>query len=79
MFIDNYHSKPLFEYATPYCMVFPKGLEKSREIGQGSLVIEDDYLIYFRPETPEDVKTRFIKDYAEYHKKRLESGEEYID
>ena len=54
-------AKPLFEYAAKYCMVFPKGLEKNREIGQGSLVIEDDYLIYFRPETPENIKQRFQK------------------
>lgn len=74
MFEEKYNSKPLFPYAKDYCMVFPKGLEKNREVGAGSLVVEDDYLIYFKPDTPEDIKTRFIKDYAEHHKKKLESG-----
>ncbi len=70
MFNDNYGSKLLFEYAAKYCMVFPRGLEKTREVGAGSLVIEEDYLIYFRPETPDDIKERFIKDYAKYHKEQ---------
>ncbi len=78
MLKDGYNPKSLFPYASGYYAIFPKGLEKNREIGQGSLVIEDDYLIYFKPDTPEDIKTRFIKDYAEYHKKELES-EVYID
>ena len=74
MFQNNYNSEPLFPYAINYCMVLPKGLEKNREIGAGSLVIEEDYLIYFKPDTPEDIKQRFIKDYAAYHKKQKESG-----
>ena len=78
MFEEKYNSTPLFPYAVNYCMVFPKGLEKNREIGAGSLVIEDDYLIYFKPNTPEDIKQRFIKDYAEYHKNKLKS-DVYID
>lgn len=72
MFSDNYNVQPLFPYAHGYYAIFPKGLEKDREIGQGSLVIEDDYLIYFRPETPENIKQRFIKDYAQYHKEQKE-------
>lgn len=62
-----------FEYASKYCMVFPKGLE-SRYDGVGSVVAEDDYIIYFVPDTPEDIKQRFIKDYAEYHAKEKASG-----
>lgn len=55
-----------FEYAARYCMVFPKGLE-NREIGEGSLVIEEDYLIFFRKDTPENIKERFISEYASYY------------
>ena len=74
MFQNNYNSEPLFQYAMNFCMVFPRGLEKNREIGSGSLIIEDDYLIYFKPDTPEDIKQRFIKDYAEYHNKQKLEG-----
>ena len=59
-------------YAAEYCMVFPRGMEKEHKVGVGSLVIEEDYIIYFKAETPEDIKQRFIKDYAEYHRKELE-------
>lgn len=74
MFKENYNSKPLFPYAIDYCMVFPKGLEKKHKVGAGSLVVEKDYLIYFKPNTPEDIKSRFIKDYAEYYKKQKTEG-----
>lgn len=66
MFRDNYSSKDLFPYATGYYMVLPRGLE-GRDVGGGSLVIEEDYLIYFKEGTPEDIKNRFIKDYARHH------------
>lgn len=67
-----YRTKPLFPYAENYYMIFPKGMEKGRKVGKGSIVVEEDYIIYFKPETPEDIKQRFIKDYAEYHRKELE-------
>jgi len=54
-------------------MIFPRGIE-NRKVGNGSIVVEDDYIIYFEPTTPDDIKQRLIKDYAEYHKKELESG-----
>lgn len=68
-----YRTESLFPYADGYYGIFPRGQEH-REIGEGSVVIEDDYIIYFEPETPEDVKSRFVKDYADYHKKQKESG-----
>ena len=46
----------------------------NREIGEGTLVIEKDYIIYFEPNTPEEIKQRFIKDYVEYHEQKLKSG-----
>lgn len=74
MFTNQYSNELLFPYASDYCMVFPKGLEKNRKIGKGSIVIEEDYIIYFKEDTPDDVKERFIKDYADYHRKEIESG-----
>lgn len=68
-----YRSKPLFPYADGYYAIFPKGLE-NRDVGNGSIVVESDYIIYFKPETPDDIKQRLIKDYAEYYKKEKESG-----
>lgn len=74
MFENKYRSESLFPYASGYYAIFPKGLEKNRKAGAGSLIIEDDYLIYFKPDTPEDIKQRFIKDYAEYHRKQKAEG-----
>lgn len=54
-------------YAADYCMVFPKGLPN--KVGKGSIVETDDYIIFFREDTPENIKQRFIKDYAEHHAK----------
>ena len=61
-----YRSKPLFQYAHGYYAIFPRGME-NRDVGEGSIVIEDEYIIYFKKDTPEDIKERFIKDYAQYH------------
>ncbi|MCI8604424.1 MAG: hypothetical protein HFE79_09830 [Ruminiclostridium sp.] len=68
-----YRTEPLFPYADGYYGIFPRGME-NRDIGKGSIVIESEYIIYFKPETPDDIKQRLIKDYAEYHKKEKESG-----
>lgn len=78
MYEDKYSTKPLFPYAHGYYAIFPRGLEKNREVGAGSIVLEDEYIIYFKPNTPEEIKTRLIKDYAEYHRKRKELGI-YVD
>ncbi len=72
-----YRTTSLFSYAEPYYSIFPCGLEENREVGNGSIVIEEEYIIYFKPETPEHIKQRFIHDYAEYHKKQKESGVYY--
>lgn len=68
-----YSSKMIFSYAAGLYAIFPRGLE-NREVGEGSIVVENDYIIYFRPETPEEIKQRVIKDYAEYHAKSKELG-----
>lgn len=68
-----YRTESLFPYADGYYGIFPRGQEH-RKVGNGSVVIEDEYIIYFKPETPEDVKIRFVKDYAEYVKEQKEKG-----
>lgn len=68
-----YRTEPLFPYATGYYGIFPKGFE-NREVGKGSIVVADEYVIYFKPETPEDIKQRLVKDYAEYYAKEKASG-----
>lgn len=68
-----YRSETLFPYADGYYAIFPRGLE-DRDVGEGSIVIEDEYIIYFKKGTPEDIKERFIKDYARYYAKKKESG-----
>lgn len=71
MFSDKYSSESLFPYAEGYYGVFPIIME-GRDIGKGSLHIEKDYIIYFKENTPEDIKQRFIKDYKEYYVKKKE-------
>ena len=68
-----YRTEPLFPYAEDYYMIFPRGLE-NKNVGEGSIVIEDEYIIYFKPETPEDVKNSLVKDYAEYYAKKKSAG-----
>lgn len=68
-------------YINGYAMVFPKGFEKNRKIGAGVIVVKEDYIIYFTPETLENLKQRFVKDYAEYHAQKMEERRQglYID
>jgi len=68
-------------YINGYAMVFPKGFEKSRKIGAGPIVVEEDYTIYFTPDTPEDLKHRFVREYAEYHAQKMKERRQgiYID
>ncbi|MGN0619204.1 MAG: hypothetical protein ACI4J7_09315 [Ruminiclostridium sp.] len=68
-----YRTTPLFPYADGYYSVFPRGIEK-RNVGKGSIIVEDDYVLYFTSDTPDDIKQRLVKDYAEYHRKEKESG-----
>lgn len=72
MYSDNYSNKTnnLFSYANGYCGVFPKGLESHFKAGDASLIIEDDYIVVIKNGTPDDIKNRFLKDYAEYHRKK---------
>lgn len=51
--------------------MFPKGLE-DRYNGVGTPVIEENYVLYFKPNTPRDIIDRLTKDYAEYYRKQID-------
>lgn len=71
MFSDKYSSESLFPYAEGYYYgILPRGVLEDRDIGKSSIHIENDYIIYFKENTPEDIKQRFIKDYKEYYVKK---------
>lgn len=66
MVANEYKSKVLFPYARGMYWIFPAGFK--RDPGKGSVHETKDYTIYFKPDTPEDIKLRVINDYAKYHK-----------
>lgn len=68
-----YYRDDPFPYAKDYVLVIPRGIEDRYGLAGGSIVIQDDYSIYFKPNTPDDIKERFIKDYAKYYKKDMEA------
>lgn len=68
-----YSTEPLFPYAEGYYAIFPRGLE-NRKIGSGSVVIEKEYIIYFKVNTPQEIKDRLVKDYANYYAQKRASG-----
>ena len=74
MYSDKYSVKSIFLYAEGYYAIFPRGIEINRNVGEGSIVIENDYIIYFKPNTPQEIKERFIKDYAQYHREKNKTG-----
>lgn len=61
-----YSTEPSFPYAEGYYAIFPRGLE-SGKVGNGSIVIEKEYIIYFKANTPQEIKDRLAKDYANYY------------
>lgn len=70
-----YRTQSLFPYAEGYYSVMPSGLaERFYPEETERKHIADDYVICFALNTPNDIKQRLIKDYAEYHKKEKESG-----
>ena len=70
-----YRTKPLFEYADGMYMIMQSGLpDRFYPEEPERKHITNDYVICFMVDTPEDVKQKLIKDYAEYHKKEKESG-----
>lgn len=68
-----YRTESLFPYAEGYYAIFPRGLE-NKKIGSGSIVIEEEYIIYFKANTPQKIKDRFTKDYADYYTQKKASG-----
>lgn len=69
LYKDSYRSEPLFPYARGMYWIFPAGFK--RNVGKGSINETENYIIYFVKGTPEDIKTRLISDYAEYHKNHI--------
>lgn len=66
-----YEANYRFAYAEG-CWVFPKGLIEKRGFKDCEIHSESDYDICFKRDTPEDIKQRFIKEYAEYHKEYMD-------
>ena len=73
MYLNKYPAKLPFAYASEYLYgVMPKGILDDREPGKCIVHKEEDYTIYFKENTPKDIKQRFIKDYKEYYLKKKE-------
>ena len=63
-----------FEYARGYYGILPTGLPDHFYSGDGENVFAEDYVICFKPNTPEEIKQRLVKDYAEWYRKEKELG-----
>ena len=71
----NYSSKLICPYASEYYMVFPAAFYDEKRVGGGSVDFFDkDNFVYFRPDTPEDIKQRVVKDLKEYYAQKREKG-----
>ena len=68
-----YRKEPLFPYANGYIAILPKDMRNIDKGEWSSTEFEND-IVYFKPDTPEEIKQRFIKDYAEHCRKQKESG-----
>lgn len=66
-----YESNDRFAYAEG-CFVFPKGFIEAKGFTECDVHTEKDYDICFKPDVPDDIKQRFIKEYAEYHKEYMD-------
>jgi len=69
-----YRTEDPFEYAKGYYGILPTGLPDRFYNGDGENVFTEDYVIYFKPNTPKKIRDRFVKEYAEFYKKELELG-----
>lgn len=71
-----YYTKNFFPYMeSGSYMIMPAGLPDRFYPKEKSRIHEtEDYVICFKPDTPEEIKQRFIKEYAEWYKKELELG-----
>lgn len=64
-----YEVNDRFSYAKGYFAIFPKGF--NRAVGAGTIHETDDYIIYFKENTPKEIERRFVKEYAEYYKEYM--------
>ncbi len=69
-----YHNEHPFPYAKDYYMILPKEFAKKHERGGWEVIEQDGYSICFRPNTPKNIKERFVREYAEYRLKMEEQG-----
>lgn len=74
-----YRTEPLFPYMNSVeYMIMPSGLpERFYPEEAERKHITEHYVICFGKNVPEDIKERFIKDYADYYAKAKASGECY--
>ena len=63
-----------FPYAEKYYMILPVEFARNHERDGWDVIEQDDYSICFKPNTPDDIKERFVREYAEYYKKMREKG-----
>lgn len=64
-----YEVNDRFSYARGYFAIFPKGF--NRAFGEGTIHETDEYIIYFKKNTPKEIKQRVVKEYAEYYKEYM--------
>lgn len=64
-----YEVNDRFSYARGYFAFFPKGF--NRALGDRTIHETDEYIIYFKKNTPKEIKQRVVKEYAEYYKEYM--------
>ena len=74
MEISCYNTESLFPYADGYYGILPAGLPDRFYSGKGDKVAIGDEVICFAPNTPLEIKERFVKEYSEYMDKQKAEG-----
>ena len=67
-----YEVNDRFSYARGYFAIFPKGF--NRALGDGTIHETDEYIIYFKKNTPKEIKQRVVKEYGEYYNEYTKKG-----
>ncbi len=69
-----YRTEPLFPYINGYLLaILPKTM-KNIDKTNCSFVECENNIVYFKIDTPEEIKTRFVKEYAEFLKSEKKLG-----
>ena len=69
-----YSKEHPFPYAEKYYMILPVEFARTHEKGEWDVIEQDDYSICFKPNTPDDIKERFVREYAAYYQKMKDKG-----